>query len=182
VDTDYYSAVRLARRNVALMVTALVPYKRVELALEAFGSLELPLVVLGSGPRYRALRRLAGPNVTFLGWQPDEVVRRYYSEARLLVFPGTEDFGMVPVEAMACGLPVVAYGKGGALESVEEPQTGLFFHEPTAQSLADAIRRALQTCFEPHAIRRRALRFSRSNFLQAMSEVLARSLDARKTG
>jgi glycosyltransferase involved in cell wall biosynthesis len=180
VDTDYYSSVRQARRNVALMVTALVPYKRIELALEAFETLPLPLVIIGSGPRYRTLRRLAGPNASFLGWQQDEILRRYYSESKLLVFPGVEDFGMVPVEAMACGLPVVAFGQGGALESVEEPQTGVFFHEPKAASLAEAVRRALELPFDPQAIRARALRFSRTSFVRAMTEVLARSFEMKR--
>jgi glycosyltransferase involved in cell wall biosynthesis len=178
VDTDFYSSVRQGRRNIALMVTALVPYKRVELALEAFRDGPVPLVVIGSGPRYRALRRMAGPGVTFLGWQSDELLRRYYSEARLLVFPGVEDFGIVPVEAMACGLPVVAFGAGGALETVQEPATGVFFHEPEPAALRAAIERALALSFEPSAIRERALGFSRARFRERMRAVLAQSLKA----
>jgi glycosyltransferase involved in cell wall biosynthesis len=87
--------------------------------------------------------------VSFLGWQSDEAVRRHYREARLLVFPGVEDFGMVPVEAMACGLPVVAFGEGGVLETVSEPEHGVFFHEPTPAALANAVERALQLPFDP---------------------------------
>src|SRR5262249_47367896 len=132
VDTDFYSPDGTPRQEFALMVTALVPYKRVELALEAFRGLDLPLVIVGSGPKAKQLQAQAGPNVRFLGWQSDEAVRRHYREARLLIFPGIEDFGMVPVEAMACGLPVVAFGEGGVLETVTEQEHGVFFHEPTS--------------------------------------------------
>ena len=105
-----------------LVVSALVPYKRVEIAVEAFNRLRLPLVVIGVGPERPKLERLASSAITFLGWQPDAVVRDYYRRCEALIFPGEEDFGIVPVEAQACGKPVIALGKGGALGNRHSPQ------------------------------------------------------------
>ena len=101
-----------------LIVSSLVPYKAVDLAVEAFNRLGYPLRIIGSGPEERRLRAMARSNVAFLGWQRDEVVAEAYSRCRALVFPGEEDFGIVPLEAMASGRPVIAYGRGGALETV----------------------------------------------------------------
>ncbi len=172
IDTDYFKRRPRRRGNFALMVTALVPYKNVELALEAFRDLDMPLIVIGSGPARGRLEKQASSNVDFKGWQSDETVRKYYSEARLLVFPGCEDFGMVPVEAMACGLPVVALARGGALETVREPETGIFFSEPTASALANAVTRAARMSFDGEKIRKWTLRFSRLEFVRKMQQEL----------
>src|SRR3989338_590093 len=140
VDTDYFTPdPAVARENFYLIVSALVPYKKIEMAVQSFNELGLRLVVIGDGPEAVSLKRAAKKNIEFLGWQPDAVVRDCYRKARALIFPGEEDFGIVPVEMQACGGPVIAYGKGGALETVHFHQTGLFFNEPRPESLKKAV-------------------------------------------
>ena len=182
VDTDYYLPSKERPDSFYLWVGALAPYKRIDLALEAFRRLDRRLVVVGQGQCLRMARRNAPANVSFLGRQPDEVLRRHFSVCRALIFPGEEDFGIVPVEAQACGRPVIAFGRGGALETVvdvdkagsgAEP-TGVLFHEPTADSLVEAIRRfeRVEQEFQPQAIRAYALRFSRQRCKEALSDCL----------
>lgn len=170
-----------------LIVSALVPYKRIDIAVEAFNRLRLPLVIIGTGPERSKLERGASPYVQFLGWQPDEVVRDYYRRCEALIFPGEEDFGIVPLEAQACGTPVIAFGKGGALETVIplnptergrtpiRPATGVFFYEPTGEALADAVSlfRQRATTFDPVAIRQNALSFDRPVFKDKIKAFLA---------
>ncbi len=156
-----------------LVVSHLVPYKRIDLAVDAFTQLGWPLRVVGSGPLAARLKARAGGSVEFLGWVDDERLRDLYAKARALVFPGEEDFGMVPVEAQAQGCPVVAYGRGGALESVEpyDPGTGrgsgVHFFEQTPNALAGAVREAASISWDRESIRRRVRRFSREAFRQA---------------
>jgi len=121
-----------------LCVSALVPYKRVDQAITACSILGRPLTVIGEGPDLPRLKRQAGPNVRFLGWQPDEVIRDHYRRCKALLFPGEEDFGIVPVEALACGAPVIALGRGGAAETVDAG-VGRTYSEPTPEGLIDAI-------------------------------------------
>jgi glycosyltransferase involved in cell wall biosynthesis len=152
----------------ALVVSALVPYKQVDLAVEACRLAGLPLVVAGDGPERARLERLASPtpgSVTFLGRQSDEAIRDLYRGAAVTLLPGEEDFGIVPVEAQACGTPVVALGRGGAVETVVRGTTGFLVDEPTAPAFADAITRVTQTSFDPVAIRTHAERFSRERFV-----------------
>jgi glycosyltransferase involved in cell wall biosynthesis len=170
-----------------LLVSALVPYKRVDLAVEAFNRLRLPLVVIGTGPERQRLERIATPHIRFLGWQADEVVRDYYRRCSALIFPGEEDFGIVPLEAQACGRPVIAFGKGGALETVialnhttvescpDAAPTGVFFYESTAEALCDAVSVFQQhaTAFRPEAARENALRFNRPVFKEKIKGFLA---------
>jgi glycosyltransferase involved in cell wall biosynthesis len=161
-----------------LWVGALAPYKRIDLALQAFRRIDRKLVVIGSGQDLAWARKAAPPNVTFLGRQPDEVLRRHYASCRALIFPGEEDFGIVPLEAQACGRPVIAYGRGGARETVldfesaapENSATGVFFHEPTAEALIEAIGRfeKAEKNFRPDEIRRHALCFSRARCREAL--------------
>ena len=166
VDTDFFNPGPRppAPGPYFLVVSALEPYKRVDLAVEAFARLKLPLLVAGRGTEERALRRLAPANVEFLGWVTDERLRELYRGCRALVFPGVEDFGIVPVEAQACGRPVVAFGRGGALETVLDGRTGVFFPEQTAESLAEAVRCLDKLDFHPAEARRNSLRFSRQRF------------------
>jgi glycosyltransferase involved in cell wall biosynthesis len=175
VDTDYYCPAPVPREDYYLALSAFAPYKRIDLAVHACNRLRRRLLVIGSGQDETRLRALAGPTVRFLGWQPDAVIRDHLRRCRALLFPGEEDFGIVPVEAMACGAPVVAFGAGGAVETVvpsdarREP-TGLFFAEQTADCLADALtafeRRATE--FNPAACRRRAVRFNAPRFAEEL--------------
>ncbi len=158
-------------------VSRFVPYKRMDLVIEAFRSLpDLKLVVVGDGPERPRLQRLArgARHITFTGRLSHRELRQVLCHARALVFPALEDFGIVPVEAQACGTPVIAYGRGGALETVVEGKTGLFFAEQTPESLRKAIHRFLQVedRFDPSEIRRNAERFSREVFLQKYRETV----------
>jgi len=147
-----------------LIVSALVPYKRIDLALEAFSRLRLPLRIVGTGPEYRRLKRLAGADVEFLGFLPPEDLLRLYQGARALVMPGEEDFGINALESQACGVPVIAYGRGGATETVREGETGILFPELTAESLREAVEAFSASSFDAEVVRANALRFSRERF------------------
>lgn len=157
-----------------LVVSRLVPYKRVDLAVEACNRLHLPLKVIGDGSEYRRLKAQAGPTVEFLGRLPDAEVAGYYSGCKAFLFPGEEDFGITPLEAQACGRPVIAFGRGGALETVVPGETGLFFPEQTAESLAEAIKAFEKLPFERKKIRRHAETFDNAVFMEKLqSYVLA---------
>ena len=152
-----------------LIVSALVPYKKVGLAVRAYSKRGWPLKVVGAGGCEAALRAEAGPSVQFLGRLSDEEVVGLYRRCRLLVFPGEEDYGIVPLEAQACGRPVVAFGRGGALETVADGVSGVFFPEQTEDALADAVERAARTDWDPAAIRANAERFGPAQFLEGMA-------------
>lgn len=194
VDTEFYCPAPVPRADYYLAVSAFAPYKRLDLAVEACNRLRRPLVVIGTGQDERRIRGLAGPTVRFLGWQPDSVLRDHLRRCRALLFPGEEDFGIVPLEAHACGAPVIAFGQGGATETVippdgrEEP-TGLWFTEQTADCLADALLHFESRAgeFSPRAARRQAERFNEARFTREifayLQAVLTRALpeDERKT-
>jgi glycosyltransferase involved in cell wall biosynthesis len=149
----------------------LVDYKRTDIIVEAFNQMpEKQLVVIGGGPGYRETVRQACPNVRVLGYQPLEQLRAYMQHARGLIFAADEDFGMIPVEAQACGTPVIAYGKGGALETVQENRTGLFFWEQSAEAIMDAVTRFEQKKFDYVEIRKWAEHFSEERFKREMLE------------
>jgi glycosyltransferase involved in cell wall biosynthesis len=162
VDTEFYTPAAVPREDFYLVVSALAPYKRFDLAVRACSKLGRPLVVIGSGQQAAALKAMAGPGVTFLGWQPDEVIRDHFRRAKALLFPGEEDFGIVPLEAQACGCPVIAFGRGGATETVRplgRPHpTGVFFEDQTEDAVAEAIERFERSAdaFDPQAARRQA--------------------------
>jgi glycosyltransferase involved in cell wall biosynthesis len=168
-----------------LIVSALVPYKRVDLAVQAVKKTGERLVIIGDGPELDRLRALAGPEVEFLGWRSDSELREYYSACSAVIFPGEEDFGIVPVEAMATGKAVVAYARGGALETViESPelQTGVLFHEPTVESLVEALRRVRATQFVPTRMRAFALGFDREIYKEKMKTYILQKLEAFERG
>jgi glycosyltransferase involved in cell wall biosynthesis len=171
-----------------LVVSPLVDYKRVDLAIEACNRLGRPLRIIGDGEEYRRLRRLAGPSVTFLGYVSDEVVRENYARCRALLFPGEEDFGIVPVEAQSFGRPVIAYEGGGARETVlglrpgesvgAEESTGVFFSNQSVNSLVEAMRffESVEARFSPVFIRGQVQRFSGDRFKAEMRAFVTEKL------
>jgi glycosyltransferase involved in cell wall biosynthesis len=161
-----------------LVVSALVPYKRVDLAIAAAAKLGRRLVIVGTGPERPALERIAGPDVRFLGWQSDDQVRDWYAGCRALLFPGEEDFGIVPLETQACGKPVIAFGRGGALETVVDGETGLFFAEQTVDALAAAMTQLEQQYgrFVPARIRAHAMQFDRAVFKQRIKDFVQQTM------
>lgn len=163
-----------------LVVSALVPYKRVDLAILAANRLGRRLLVVGQGPESRRLRALAGSNVTFLGWRSDAEVAELYARCRAVLFPAVEDYGIVPLEAAAAGRPTIALGRGGVLETMigldagDEPPTAVFFREQTVDAVAEAIvafERA-ETRFDPRALQARAARFDRPIFARRVQEYI----------
>jgi glycosyltransferase involved in cell wall biosynthesis len=169
VDTDFFQPAEGERDDYYLTVSRLVPYKCIHLIVDAFSHLpKRRLVVIGDGPQLARLQALAGPNVQMLGHQPNSVVRRYLQRARAFVFAALEDFGIAPVEAQACGTPVIAYGKGGVTESVSEGRSGVFFHDQTVESLVGAIEQfeRRRARFNGAEIRANAVRFSAERFKQ----------------
>jgi glycosyltransferase involved in cell wall biosynthesis len=171
VDVDYYSDGLIKHRTTPdpfyLIVSALAPYKRVDIAVEAFRRLGKKLLVVGEGQEGKALRQGAGANVQFLGWLKNAELRSYYQRCQALLFPGEEDFGIVPLEAMSAGCPVIAYRKGGALETVSENRTGLFFDVQTPEAIMEAVKRFEAASFDPLAVSHHAERFSRQRCLSA---------------
>lgn len=164
VDTDFYTPGDDSPGSYFLIVSALVPYKRIDLAIDAFRRRPEELLVVGSGPSERKLKATAPANVRFLGWLPDEELRRLYRGCRASILPGVEDFGIVPVETLACGRPVVALGRGGALDTVKDGETGALFEEPTPESLSRAVDRVSSLRFNKDRLRSWALRFSHEEF------------------
>ena len=161
VDTQRFQAVK-SREDFYLTVSRFVPYKRVDLTIAAFNELGLPLVVIGDGDRAAALQKIAGPNIRFLGTQPDRVVEDYLGRCRGFIFPPEEDFGITPVEAQAAGAPVIAYAKGGQAETVIHQHTGLLFEHQTVESLVQSVKRlnASMDQFDSGALKEHAETFS----------------------
>jgi glycosyltransferase involved in cell wall biosynthesis len=178
VDTTFFHPAAVTPDSHFLVVSALVPYKRVELAIEACARVGASLRIVGDGPDRARLERLAGPNVAFLGRRSDEEIRDEYRRTAAVLLPGEEDFGIVPVEAQACGRPVVALGRGGALETIVNGETGILFDDPTAGSLATALERVTGTTFDTGRIRRYAERFSRERYLDEMRALVAETAGA----
>jgi glycosyltransferase involved in cell wall biosynthesis len=169
VDTDAFSLVSPSEvGDYFLMVGELVPYKRPDLAVRAFNEMKLDLVVIGGGEMLDDIRRLAGPTVKILGSQPFDVLKHHYARCRALIFPGEEDFGMVPVEAMASGRPVVAYRRGGAVETVVDGLSGVFFAQQTVADISSAVRNLSRMEIDPGQIVAHAKRFGRDRFFRNM--------------
>jgi glycosyltransferase involved in cell wall biosynthesis len=159
-----------------LIVSALVPYKRIDLAVRAFAQNGRRLIIAGKGPEYRRLKSIATPNIEFTGYVPDEVLRELYARCRALILPGEEDFGMTPVEALASGKPVIALGRGGVLDSVPraDPCGGIFYNHPDEEHIQRALDafECIETHIQPRDLQRFARRFSEQEFLQKMATAL----------
>lgn len=175
VEIERFRADR-PRDDFYLTVSRLVPYKRIALVIAAFNRLGRPLIVIGEGPEGRRLARLAGPTVRLLGHQPDAVVADHLERCRAFVFAAEEDFGIALVEAQAAGAPVIAYGRGGASETVLPGETGVLFHHQTPEAIAQAVHAFEATIgrFHPERIRLTTTRFSRQRFQQAFAALVDR--------
>lgn len=164
--------------NRFLIVSRLLPYKRIDLAIEAFNSLRLPLDIVGTGPEEERLRSLAGPTVRLHGFLPDDVVRTMFQRCKAFIFPQEEDFGITPLEAAAAGRPVIAYAGGGALETIVDGVTGILFHQQQVEDLVLAVESLQRHSFDPPTIRAHALRFDIPRFRVGFMEHLERAWQA----
>ncbi|MFZ0711614.1 MAG: glycosyltransferase [Terrimicrobiaceae bacterium] len=172
VAVEDFTPLSQAPDDFYLVVSRLVPYKRIDIAIEAFGSLGKRLVVIGDGSEYARLRKSAGKRIEFLGAQPFRVLRDHYARCRALIFPGVEDFGITPLEAQASGRPVIAFGKGGALETVKAGETGLFFERQNGDCLASAVIEFERRSWDTAKCRLNALRFGAARFRSEISAFL----------
>lgn len=156
------------------VISRLVPYKRFDLAIQACKELGKKLIIIGDGPERERLEKLADgdKNIIFMGKQSDEVVKKHLQECKALLFPGLEDFGIVPVEAQACGRPVICYGKGGVLDTVIDGKTGVYFQEQTVDSLKKAIKKFEKMKFDKKAIREHSLQFDEKEFNKKIKEYI----------
>ena len=181
VDTDFFTPDDNGHAgDYDLIVSALAPYKRLELAIDAYRGSGRALKIVGTGPEAERLRGIAGPEVTFLGHVDDVALRDLYRRSRAVIMPGVEDFGIVPLEAMACGRPAIVYAEGGGPESVIDGETGIVFHEATPAALRAAIDSAGRLRFNTPALRRRAEAHSRQVFEAKLMGFLQQNLDKRR--
>lgn len=168
------------RGNYDLIVSALVPYKRIDLAVRAYNRLGYPLKIAGTGTEAGKLIVAAGENIEFLGRVTDERLLDLYRHCRMLIFPGEDDFGIVPVEAQACGKPVVAFARGGVLETTVRDVTGVLFEEQNEEALLEAVRQCALRRWDPAAIRKNAERFSEQNFIDGLSACIRFTMGKNK--
>ncbi|MFH2043344.1 MAG: glycosyltransferase [Acidobacteriota bacterium] len=179
VDTDFFRP-EGGERDYFLIVSALVPYKRIDLAVRAFNRRGIPLKIVGQGPEYKKLRKMASSVVEFCGPVGDEELLSLYRGARALLLPGEEDFGITPLEAQACGVPVIAYGRGGALDTVIHGETGLLFDEPSEKAILGALDNFSRITFNRQTIRGNALAFSREIFKTRLQKTIAEKWQRHK--
>ncbi|MBN2656117.1 MAG: glycosyltransferase [Spirochaetales bacterium] len=164
VDTDFFEPNGKEAEEFFLILSRLIPYKRIDLAIKSCNELKRKLVIIGAGPLEKDLKKIASPTVEFKGRLSDSESRDYYQRCKAFLFPGFEDFGITPLEAQACGRPVIAYGSGGVLDSIEDGKTGVFFTEQTVSSMKEGILRFENMVFDSAAIRKHAERFSNYEF------------------
>ncbi len=173
VKTSFFESGKVSK-DYFLIVGRFLPYKRFDIAVQAFNELNLPLIIIGDGPEKNKLMKMANGNIKFLGNLGDIEVRKYYSECRAFIFPQEEDFGITAGEAMASGKPVIAYRGGGALETIEENKTGIFFDEQNAKSLREAVERFHHCQFDAGYIRNYSLKFSEERFKSEILQFIER--------
>ena len=179
VDTDFFSLSEKKDRYY-LTSSRLVSYKKIDLIVEAFSHMpEHKLVIIGDGPEADKLRKKATPNIEFLGYQPNDLLQEYMKNAKAFIFAALEDFGIVPIEAMATGTPVIAFGKGGTKETVLHEKTGLLFENQTAEDIQKAVERfeMIQDRFDPKEIRAHATSFSKERFREELREFVRVSVE-----
>jgi len=177
VNVELFDSVPAAEiEDYYLMAGELVTYKRPELAVEAFNALGRRLIVIGGGEMLAEVRKRAGPDVTVMGQQPFSVLRHHYARCRALIFPGEEDFGIVPIEVMASGRPIIAYRRGGLTESVIDGVSGLFFEEQTATAIGDAVKEFERMRFDPAVIKGQAHKFNAGRFTKEFAAAVERAL------
>lgn len=173
VDTDkFVGSKKDIEENFYLLVSRLVKYKKVDLAIRAFNKMGKRLVVVGTGSEESRLKSLAGKNIHFVGELTDSELANYYRKARGLIFPQEEDFGIVAVEAQSAGTPVVAYKKGGALDTVFEGKTGVFFEKQTKKSIIEAVGKLEKTDFDKEVLKKHAQKFSKERFKRNFKELI----------
>ncbi|GHO89086.1 glycosyltransferase [Dictyobacter formicarum] len=163
-----------------LAVSRLIPYKKLDLAIQACNRLQLPLVIIGRGRDEERLKKLAGPTIRFMGHLSDEEVIYYFQHCRAFLFPGEEDFGITPLEAQACGRPIIAYGAGGALASIIDGVTGVFFQEQTVESLVNVLATFDERRFDPLVIHNHALEFDNSRFSRRILQFIEAKMQENK--
>jgi glycosyltransferase involved in cell wall biosynthesis len=172
VDIANLGQKRSVKKNYYLLVSRLVKYKKIDLAILAFNRLNKKLIVVGTGRDEMRLKRIASKNILFLSKVTDRELAKLYAEARALIFPQEEDFGLVAVEAMASGTPVIAYRKGGALDTVTEGMTGVFFNKQTVESLVNTVKSFDATQFNQKILKKSAQKFSKQRFLTQFATML----------
>lgn len=170
VDSNFFSPDSTPKKNHYLIVSALTPYKKADLVIQAFNGWDRELLIAGAGPSAPAWKRLArSANIRFLGKVSDQDLKELYSSARAIIFPQEEDFGIVPLEAQACGTPVIAFGKGGALETVKD---GVFFYEQTPEAIRQAVMTFEKKQFDPVSLREQAVQFDKESFKNKIRQSL----------
>lgn len=173
VDTDGFDLFE-EKEDFYLTASRMVPYKKIDLIVEAFSAMpDKKLIVIGDGPDMATIKAKAGTNIVLLGHQPFSVLKEHMQKAKAFVFAAEEDFGIMPVEAQACGTPIIAFGRGGATETVVQNTTGVFFNEQTTESLTEAVQYFETLSFESERIRENSLRFSRRRFLQEIKDFMS---------
>lgn len=176
VDTTFFTPDNSKREDYYLVVSRLVPYKKIGLVVEAFNKLGRKLVIIGSGSQMPALKAKAGKNITFLGEVDDKRLRDYYRKAIALIFPQVEDFGIVPLESQACGTPVIAFAKGGALETVIKNETGVFFNQQSVDGIIKAVLKLERMNWSKEICRMNAIKFEKSVFINSFSDFINKTI------
>lgn len=177
VNTDFFRPSNENKENYYFIVSRFVPYKKIDLAIKAFNEMGKKLIVAGSGSQEDYLKKIAKSNIKFVGRVSDQKLKEYYQNCKALIFCAKEDFGIIPVEAQACGKPVIAYGKAGALETVENNKTGVFFKNQTVKDLKIAVNKFENNSFSKNYIRNHSEKFSNQRFVSEIHDYVLEKYD-----